>query len=470
LFNVQFIDSMHYRSWPAMAFAIIIVASVPALCGNVDISRDVSLEDNGHIVMREMPLESAGRHEVMNFTQTITDTLVACFQANLPISDSVARAYPLHVNLLSIPLKARITDLDLHLNISHDLVNQLRITLYSPRGRKAEVLRVSSCHGQPVQFPKNINVTFNDQAYDINVYNQTGQRIPATRRCTNALPSIGAYNYGQMKPGSFDVDVLTVFNDQPLITANGAKQDVTVKADDFDVSGNRFSSFKVHQFILGAGLHPGDRMLLEYSGYTAQPLQGLSQGELCLFEVINNYTLAFIPLTGAPIGTVPSGSTHTFQANDSWLLLVEDVVPQTGGHIHEVCLRIGYALEPDIKSDPNDTKEFWGNPVDLAGAHLGAIPHQNGMNFPKSDFGLYQNEPNPFHDLTIIGFDLPERTTATLKVHDVTGKLLKAVSGEFARGYNQVNLTRAELQGNGMLIYQLDTPTHSATKRMILLD
>jgi len=86
------------------------------------------------------------------------------------------------------------------------------------------------------------------------------------------------------------------------------------------------------------------------------------------------------------------------------------------------------------------------------------------------EFELYQNEPNPFRDLTIIGFNLPERSTATLKVYDVTGRVLKVVSGEFARGYNTINLTRAELQSQGMLIYQLDTSTHSATKRMILLD
>jgi hypothetical protein len=86
------------------------------------------------------------------------------------------------------------------------------------------------------------------------------------------------------------------------------------------------------------------------------------------------------------------------------------------------------------------------------------------------EFELYQNEPNPFRDVTFIGFNLPERTTATLKVYDVTGKVVKVVTGEFHKGYNQINLTRAEVQGNGTLFYQLDTPTDSATKRMILVD
>ena len=86
------------------------------------------------------------------------------------------------------------------------------------------------------------------------------------------------------------------------------------------------------------------------------------------------------------------------------------------------------------------------------------------------EFALYQNEPNPFRDVTIIGFNLPEATTATLKVYDVTGKVVKVVSGDYAKGYNTINLTRVDIQDNGMLYYQLDTPTDSATKRMILVD
>jgi hypothetical protein len=86
------------------------------------------------------------------------------------------------------------------------------------------------------------------------------------------------------------------------------------------------------------------------------------------------------------------------------------------------------------------------------------------------EFALYQNEPNPFRDVTIIGFNLPESTKATLKVMDVTGKVVKVVSGDFAKGYNTINLTRGDIQGNGMLYYTLETTTDSATKRMILVD
>jgi hypothetical protein len=86
------------------------------------------------------------------------------------------------------------------------------------------------------------------------------------------------------------------------------------------------------------------------------------------------------------------------------------------------------------------------------------------------DFDLYQNQPNPFKAETVIGFNLPEASAATLTVYDVSGKVLKLVQGEFAQGYNEVTINRAELSGAGVLYYQLDTDTNSATKKMILID
>jgi hypothetical protein len=40
---------------------------------------------------------------------------------------------------------------------------------------------------------------------------------------------------------------------------------------------------------------------------------------------------------------------------------------------------------------------------------------------------------------------------------------------QFAKGYNTITLQRAELE-TGILFYQLDTPTHSATKKMIVVE
>jgi hypothetical protein len=86
------------------------------------------------------------------------------------------------------------------------------------------------------------------------------------------------------------------------------------------------------------------------------------------------------------------------------------------------------------------------------------------------NFELYQNTPNPFTSSTVIGFNLPEASTATLKITDVSGRIVKMVKGDYVKGYNEVRLQRSELPSTGILYYQLDTQSDSATKMMLLMD
>ncbi|MBK7337305.1 MAG: HYR domain-containing protein [Saprospirales bacterium] len=86
-----------------------------------------------------------------------------------------------------------------------------------------------------------------------------------------------------------------------------------------------------------------------------------------------------------------------------------------------------------------------------------------------ASFELYQNVPNPFTGETRIGFRLPESSTATLTVMDASGRVLKVLKGEYARGYNEMNLS--DFAGvSGVLYYQLDTPTHTATRKMVIME
>jgi len=87
-----------------------------------------------------------------------------------------------------------------------------------------------------------------------------------------------------------------------------------------------------------------------------------------------------------------------------------------------------------------------------------------------NNFDLYQNQPNPFKEETVIGFNMPEAGAATLSIYDVSGKVLKLIQGDYAKGYNQVGVTRSELAGSGVLYYQLDTENDSATMKMIIVD
>jgi len=91
-----------------------------------------------------------------------------------------------------------------------------------------------------------------------------------------------------------------------------------------------------------------------------------------------------------------------------------------------------------------------------------------GSDVATNEFALYQNTPNPFKGETVIGFDLPTATTATLTVSDVSGKILKVVNGDFAKGYNTVTLGSDELS-SGVLYYQLDTEEFTKTMKMVVI-
>lgn len=88
---------------------------------------------------------------------------------------------------------------------------------------------------------------------------------------------------------------------------------------------------------------------------------------------------------------------------------------------------------------------------------------------PKDKFELYQNVPNPFNASTIIGFNLPKADEASLKIFDVTGKLVYQSKGQFNKGYNTFNIDAASLNLNGVMYYQIDTETDSATRKMIII-
>ena len=92
-----------------------------------------------------------------------------------------------------------------------------------------------------------------------------------------------------------------------------------------------------------------------------------------------------------------------------------------------------------------------------------AIKYNNST----SKMELYQNQPNPFVGRTVVGFNLTKAENAKLSIHDATGRLLKVVEKDFAKGYNEVTID--DVQAVGVLRYTLSTASETATKSMIIL-
>jgi hypothetical protein len=85
-------------------------------------------------------------------------------------------------------------------------------------------------------------------------------------------------------------------------------------------------------------------------------------------------------------------------------------------------------------------------------------------------FELYQNQPNPFVNRTVIGFHLPEAATAVLTITDESGRLIYTQKGDYAKGYNAITVDRALLNTTGILYYTVKAGDDAATLKMIQVD
>jgi hypothetical protein len=126
-----------------------------------------------------------------------------------------------------------------------------------------------------------------------------------------------------------------------------------------------------------------------------------------------------------------------------------------------------YGHSTNSDNDLNDANDAMTN--DLMTKLDVAFRFNSGKGSVVSNVGfeLYQNQPNPFVNKTVIGFHLPEAAEATLTVHDEMGRILFTQKGQFAKGYNAIPLERALLNTVGLMYYTLETDTDTATRKMI---
>ena len=86
------------------------------------------------------------------------------------------------------------------------------------------------------------------------------------------------------------------------------------------------------------------------------------------------------------------------------------------------------------------------------------------------EFALYQNTPNPVSVETKIGFNLPTESSAKVTIYNMEGKVIMVKKGDYKAGYNEININKSDLNANGVMYYRLETPEHTATKKMIIIE
>jgi hypothetical protein len=113
-----------------------------------------------------------------------------------------------------------------------------------------------------------------------------------------------------------------------------------------------------------------------------------------------------------------------------------------------------------------NTSEFAQNFVVVTGVE------ENTVATPQS-YELGQNQPNPFRQSTVIGFALPVQSDVTLRVFDVSGRVVATLArGSYDSGYHTVHWSGRDERGRtvntGVYIYTIEAGGFSAMRKMII--
>ena len=186
---------------------------------------------------------------------------------------------------------------------------------------------------------------------------------------------------------------------------------------------------------------------------------------------------AVLPLANSPVQVGNFGTWELAEGRLRMVWAVANAETKSGNpELFKLRFRVlqgGYGLGDVLHISQKDMEasawhtDYRPEPVELVYAPVTETQQRGELAAGVVGFELYQNEPNPFADKTTIAFQLPTAATATLTVYDESGRVVFTQKGDYAKGYNAIVLDRSLLKTSGVMYYTLETPTDSATKKMV---
>jgi hypothetical protein len=207
-------------------------------------------------------------------------------------------------------------------------------------------------------------------------------------------------------------------------------------------------------------------------------LTGFAGGTIFPFEVLTDQTTSLVKTTDGGVSWTavesvlpisPSTLVYVPQSDDKMLFITS---PQGAAMSNDggVTWQILNTMEHYALSFASPTAGWAsglpeGNILKFTGIQPVGL---NQPNIPVLGFELMQNHPNPFSHSTIIRYALPNSDYVTLKVFDLTGKVVESlVNGFQLAGEHQVEWLPKDLPG-GVYFYQLQGGETSESKKLIL--
>ncbi|MBU8934252.1 MAG: S8 family peptidase [candidate division Zixibacteria bacterium] len=126
---------------------------------------------------------------------------------------------------------------------------------------------------------------------------------------------------------------------------------------------------------------------------------------------------------------------------------------------------VGSNTHEGLLANANVARELYGVSTSITDPQDDVLP---------SDFVLHQNYPNPFNPTTNIAFDLSTSGRISLEVYNLLGRHVKTIyNGPIEAGWHRFEWDatdeRNESVATGVYFYRLTTPSHTETRKMLLL-
>lgn len=138
-------------------------------------------------------------------------------------------------------------------------------------------------------------------------------------------------------------------------------------------------------------------------------------------------------------------------------------IQDTTFHINELSQYDSYYRV--IASDGTGLESDWSNIKGIQGGY--SIPGGNQFNEPHLSV-LSQNYPNPFNPITTIHYTLPQQAKISLRIFDITGRLVQTLVNEEKEQGNYSVTWNAKNMPSGVYLYKIDTGSYSKVKKMLL--
>ena len=85
-------------------------------------------------------------------------------------------------------------------------------------------------------------------------------------------------------------------------------------------------------------------------------------------------------------------------------------------------------------------------------------------------FALYQNEPNPFKQITSVQYNLPEDGEVVFELQTIDGKSLMQKSWFGQKGKNSIELTAADAPVSGVYYYTMRFQGQQISKALLKME